>query len=279
MGGIWRLVPGTYALMWIGSLALAGIGIPGLFGFAGFYSKDIILETAWAAHSPLGQLTFWIGLSAAIMTGFYSWRLLFLTFHGKPRADEYVMAHVHESPPLLLLPLLPLALGAVGAGYLFYPYFVGPEAETFWGGALPITEGGGGHGDMPHWVLWAPTVAGGIGIVAAFLLYILAPRLPQKIAGAFSPLYRLFYNKWYVDFLYDRLFVQPTICLGAVLWKKGDIGSIDAIGPNGITRFIQSLAARVSALQSGYVYHYAFAILIGVVLLLSWYFTSNFWLR
>src|SRR5690606_2036783 len=138
MGGIWRLIPITYGMMWIGSLALAGIGIYGVFGFAGFYSKDIILEAAFGDHSWYGSLAFWLGIAAAVLTAFYSWRLLLMTFHGRPRADEHTMAHVHESPKVMVLPLVVLAAGACFAGYIGYSAFVGEGAAKFWGDAILI---------------------------------------------------------------------------------------------------------------------------------------------
>jgi NADH-quinone oxidoreductase subunit L len=135
MGGLWKLIPVTYALMWIGSLALAGIGIPGtMIGFAGFHSKDVILESAFAAHTGVGNYAFWLGIAAAFMTAFYSWRLLFMTFHGQPRCDEKTLAHVHESPRIMIVPLFLLAAGAVFSGALGYQFFVGDGLATFWGG-------------------------------------------------------------------------------------------------------------------------------------------------
>ncbi len=161
MGGIARMVPQTYVLMWIGSLALAGIGIPGVFGFAGFYSKDIILESAFAAHSGVGSYAFWLGILAALMTAFYSWRLLFMTFHGAPRADEKTMAHVHESGPMILVPLYVLAAGAVFAGLIGYEAFVGHHVDEFWAGSIlmrgetSILEEA--H-HVPTWVKWLPRI-------------------------------------------------------------------------------------------------------------------------
>jgi NADH-quinone oxidoreductase subunit L len=274
MGGIWRMIPLTYGLMWIGNLALAGIGIPGVFGFAGFYSKDIILESAWAAHSGVGQFAFWMGIAAALLTAFYSWRLLLLTFHGAPRADEKVMAHVHESPKVMTVPLMVLAAGALFAGILGYPYFVGSQMEAFWGESifvLPENNVIEAAHHAPTWVVLAPLVVGLIGIALAYLLYMARPDLPGRIVAHARGLYLFLYNKWYFDELYDRIFVRPAQMLGYGLWKGGDGAIIDGFGPDGVASASRGLARRFSRLQTGYVYHYAFAMMVGVVILVSWY--------
>jgi NADH-quinone oxidoreductase subunit L len=275
MGGIWRLIPVTYGLMWIGNLALAGIGIPGLdIGFAGFYSKDMILESAWGAHSAVGSYAFWLGIFAAFLTAFYSWRLLFMTFHGTPRADEKVMAHVHESPKVMLIPLLVLAAGAVFAGALGYSLFVGEGMEHFWRESLlvlPENNSIEAAHHAPFWVKAAPLVVGLAGIGIAYLFYIAQPALPGMVAARFRGIYLFLLNKWYFDELYDAIFVRPAVFIGRGLWKSGDGALIDGVGPDGIAAATLDLARRASRLQSGYVYHYAFAMLIGVVLLVSWY--------
>jgi NADH-quinone oxidoreductase subunit L len=274
MGGLWKLIPITYALMWIGSLALAGIGIPGLFGFAGFYSKDIILESAWAAHSPVGQYAFWLGIAAALMTAFYSWRLLLMTFHGEARADHHTMEHVHESPWVMLVPLFVLAAGATFGGILFYDLFVGHHMGEFWRESLRVLEG---HNSIeaahegPLWVGLAPLVMGLIGIGLAYLFYSLRPGLPSALVRHAGALYRFLYNKWYFDELYDWLFVRPAHFLGYEFWKQGDGTLIDGLGPDGISSVTRDLARRAGRLQTGYLYHYAFVMLIGVVLFITWY--------
>jgi len=279
MGGLWKLIPATYVLMWIGSLALAGIGIPEVFGFAGFYSKDAILEAAWASGSAVGHFAFWLGVIAASMTAFYSWRLLFMTFHGKPRADHETMHHVHESSLVMLAPLLPLAAGALAAGYIFFPHFVGDHMAHFWQQSLLVLPGNDALAkahEVPLWVSLAPLVVGLGGIGLAYVMYIAAPWLPALVAARFRPVYIFLLNKWYFDELYDFLFVRPAQWIGYGLWKGGDGAVIDGLGPDGIATVTRGLARRAGRLQSGYVYHYAFAMLIGVVLLVSWYL---FWLR
>tara|TARA_R110000787_G_scaffold24318_22_gene69157 strand:- start:1058 stop:2968 length:1911 start_codon:yes stop_codon:yes gene_type:complete len=269
MGGIAKHIKFTYAMMWIGSLALAGVPF-----FAGFYSKDIVLEAAFAAHSNVGTYAFWMGIAAAVMTAFYSWRLLFMTFHGQPRADEKTMAHVHESPKSMTIPLLVLAIGAIFAGYLGYDYFVGDKMAAFWGTALFVAPTNTALADahhVPTWVKILPIVVGAIGIAVAFYMYIVRTDLPAQIAARLNRLYLFLYNKWYFDELYDALFVRPAKSLGHALWRDGDGTLIDGLGPDGVASVARNLAQRTSRLQSGYVYHYAFAMLIGVVGLISFY--------
>jgi len=276
MGGIWKLIPWTYALMWIGSLALGGIPF-----FAGYYSKDIVLESAFAAHTGVGTFAFWLGVAAAMMTAFYSWRLLLMTFHGETRADHETYHHVHESPWVMLVPLIVLAIGAVFAGYLYFDQFVGEHMEEFWGSAILF----GPENEVPHhahdvalWVKLAPLVVGLAGIAIAYMFYMFRTDLPGKLAGAFGGLYRFLLNKWYFDELFDATLVEPAKKLGYGLWKGGDGKIIDGLGPDGIASVSQDVAKQATRLQSGYVYHYAFAMLIGVVILITWYmFGSGWW--
>jgi len=269
MGGIWKMVPVTYTMMWIGSLALAGVPF-----FAGYFSKDIVLEAAFAANSGPGFYAFWLGIAAAVMTAFYSWRLLFMTFHGAPRADERVMAHVHESPKSMTVPLIVLALGAVFAGYVGYDVFVGHGQKEFWGKAIVVLTSHNAleaaH-NVPLWVKLAPIVVGAIGIGLAWYMYIVRTDLPAMLAAKLRPLYLFLYNKWYFDELYDRIFVRPAMYLGRELWREGDGTIIDGLGPDGIAAVTRNLAAKASRLQTGYVYHYAFAMLIGVAGLVTLY--------
>jgi len=272
MGGLYKKIPYTYAMMWIGSLALAGIPF-----FAGYYSKDIMLEAAWGAHSAVGTFAFWMGIAAAIMTAFYSWRLLYLTFHGKPRMDEHTFDHAHESPPVMMGPLVVLAIGAVLSGFVAYEHFVGHDATAFWGDSILMLarEGGENILDLAHhaptWVKLLPFVMGVIGIAAATVAYLLRPGIPGKVASSVRPLYLFLLNKWYFDELYDWLFVKRSWQLGNVFWKGGDKAIIDGLGPDGVAATARELATQAGKLQSGYVYHYAFAMLIGVSALVSWY--------
>jgi NADH-quinone oxidoreductase subunit L len=269
MGGLWRRIPFTYGVMWVGSLALAGIPF-----FAGYYSKDVIIESAFAAHTGIGQYAFWLGIVAAALTAFYSWRLLIMTFHGAPRADEHTLAHVHESPLTMTIPLGVLALGAVVTGFLGYDYFVGGRLAAFWGQSilvLPAHHALEGAHHVPAWVAALPIAIGLAGIAAAYAAYMYRPDIPRIAAERLGPVYRFLLNKWYFDELYDRLFVRPAMALGRGLWKEGDGTLIDGLGPDGIAGLARAIARRASALQTGYVYHYAFAMLIGVVGLVTWY--------
>ena len=269
MGGLARVVPWTYALMWIGSFALAGI-IP----FAGYYSKDAILEDDWAAGTIVGLYTYWLGVFTAFLTAFYSWRLIFLTFHGKPRGDAHVMEHAHESPWVMLAPLVVLAFGAVVAGMAGYHFFVGEGRAEFWRDAilvLPDHDMAAAAEQEPLLEKLLPLIAGLCGIALSWWCYIARPDVPGIVAARFRAIYLFLYNKWYFDELYDALFVRPAFFLGDGLWRKGDGAVIDGLGPDGISARTRDLAVWASRLQTGYLYHYAFAMLIGVVALVSWY--------
>jgi NADH-quinone oxidoreductase subunit L len=269
MGGLWRRIPWTYALMWVGSLSLAGI-----WPFSGAYSKDTIVESAWAAGTGVGLYGFCLGVFAAFLTAFYSWRLIFLTFHGAPRADEETVRHVHESPWVMVGPLLVLGIGAVIAGRLGYNLFVGAGNHAFWRDSilvLPDHASLAHAEDVPVLVSLSPLVAALAGIAAAWLCYILAPDTPGRIARSFRAVYLFLLNKWYFDELYDAVIVRPLMALGVGLWKKGDGTVIDGLGPDGISARTRDIAVWASRLQTGYLYHYAFAMLIGVVGLVSWY--------
>jgi len=270
MGGLRPKLQFTWAMMLIGTLALTGVGIPHLGGLSGFYSKDTIIEAAHAANTP-GDYAFWALVIAALMTSFYSWRLMFMTFHGRTRADAHTFDHAHESPPVMLVPLGVLALGAVVAGAAT-PFFVGDVQHDFWGKA--IFNGEHNHilhalHDVPAWVPWAPTIAMAAGFGIAWLYYIASPSLPAATARAFGPLYRFLLNKWYFDELYDRIFVRPTFWLANVLWKVGDIGIINGL-IDGTAASVYAVTQRAVRIQTGYIYHYAFAVLIGVALLVTY---------
>jgi NADH-quinone oxidoreductase subunit L len=266
MGGIWRLIPLTYAMMWIGNLALGGV-----FPLSGFYSKDAILEAAWAAHSAVGQYGFWCTLIAAFLTAFYSWRLLIMTFHGKPRADHRTMEHVHESPPVMTVPLMLLAVGAIFAGYLFRDQLIGADWQAFWGNSIQIATTNHVLSEMealPTWVSLSPTVLGLLGIATAYWFYMVSPGIPVSLAARFPALYRFLLNKWYFDELYDAVFVRPALAIARTLWQVGDATIIDGM-PNGIAALTASGSARIVKVQTGSIAVYAFAMLIGLVLLVS----------
>ena len=305
MGGLRKNIPFTFAMMTIGTLALTGFGIPYTpIGFAGFFSKDAIIEAAFAAsrHSSAAMFGFVTTVVAAGLTSFYSWRLVFMTFFGsRPVAgheaphnhthDEpaHGDAHVHadhahdahghghephESPLVMLIPLGVLALGALAAGYVFEPYFAGHAFEEFWKGSIFL--GAENHilhemHDIPAWVSLCPFVMMAAGFLASLYVYILRPGTAEQLASAAPGLYRFLLNKWYFDELYDFLFVRPAFALGRLLWKGGDGRIIDGIGPDGVAARVIDGARLAVRLQTGYVYHYAFAMLIGVAAVVTWF--------
>jgi len=279
MGGLAAKIPFTYAMMVIGTLSLTGVGIPHLGGFAGFNSKDAIIEASFAAHTPNGY-AFWLLVIAAFMTAFYSWRLIFMTFHGATRADRHTYDHAHESPFVMLIVLAALGLGSVVAGIAFQHAFIGGGYKEFWGRAL--FEGEHNHilhalHEVPNSVTWAATLAMLAGFAVAFLYYIAAPSLPAATARAFRPIYLFLLNKWYFDELYDWLLVRPAFFIGRVLWKQGDGTIIDGLGPDGVANRVLWTTGRVVRLQTGYVYHYAFAMLIGVALIVTAFMFAGSW--
>ena len=269
MGGIWKHIPLTWGLMLVGNLALCGIP-----PFAGYYSKDTILEAAWASGTPVGHFSYIIGITAAFLTAFYSFRLFFLTFHGKPRADEHVMAHVHESPLVMTIPLMVLSIGALFSGYFGHEGFVGEEMGAFWSKAILILDKHGAMHDIhhiPEIVGILPTIVGVLGIALAYVMYLMAPRLPATLARLLPWLHQFLLRKWYFDELYDFLFVRPAFRLGRAFWQGGDGALIDGVGPDGVAAAARGIAKKVGAMQSGYLYHYAFAMLIGVAAFVTWY--------
>ncbi|UVK45941.1 NADH-quinone oxidoreductase subunit L [Mesorhizobium sp. AR07] len=274
MGGLRKLIPSTYWMMVIGTLALTGVGIPvTVIGTAGFFSKDAIIESAFTGHNSVAGLAFILLVIAACFTSFYSWRLIFMTFHGKPRASHEVMHHVHESPPVMLVPLFILAAGALFAGIIFHGAFIGEGYAEFWKASLfTLPDNHILHEihELPLWVELSPFIAMLIGFALAWKFYIRSPEMPVNLAARHRGLYAFLLNKWYFDELYDFLFVRPAKRLGHFLWKTGDGTIIDGLGPDGISARVVDVTNRVVKLQTGYLYHYAFAMLIGVAALVTW---------
>ena len=295
MGALRRYIPFTTAMMAIGTLALTGFPFT-----AGYYSKDAIIEAAYAAHSPVGSFAFLATVIAAFMTSFYSWRLFFLTFEGKARwggshghdhahgheaehashaAQDHGHGHhgehkPHESPLVMLLPLAVLALGAVVAGGVFYDAFLGHGYDHFWKGALftgPNNKILDAMHHLPGWVPLLPTVMMILGFLLAVYMYIIDAKKPAQLAADHPVLYRFLLNKWYFDELYDAIFVRPSMWIGRFLWRTGDQKIIDGLGPDGISARVLDVTRGVVRVQTGYVYHYAFAMLIGVAALVTYY--------
>ena len=273
MGGVRNKIPVTYWMMVIGTLALTGFPF-----LAGFWSKDAIIESAFAAHTGVGNYAFALGIVAAGMTSFYSWRLIFMTFHGKYRGDQEAYDHAHESPPVMLVPLFILAIGALFSGFVFYDQFIGYQNADFWRGAIvnlqEHTALEGRH-HVPAWVILSPAAVMLIGFTVAWVFYMDYPDLPRRMAEKRGPLYLFLYNKWYFDEIYDFLFVRSSKALGYFLWKQGDGRLIDGVGPDGVAAGIAEWTKQAVRFQSGYVYHYAFAMLVGVALLASWFIVGG----
>jgi len=263
MGGLAPHIRITWAMMIIGNLALTGFPFT-----AGYFSKDAIIESSYASGSGFA---FALLVIAAFCTSFYSWRLAFMTFHGESRADKHTMEHVHESPSVMLVPLYVLALGALAAGFVFKEYFIGHAFAEFWHGAVAENEIMHAMHEVPGWVVWSPFVVMVAGFLLAFLFYIRNTSLPARLAAQHEPVYKFLLNKWYFDEIYDFIFVRPAMWLGRFLWKKGDGFVIDGFGPDGVSARVVDVTDRVVRLQTGYVYHYAFAMLIGVAALVSWF--------
>ena len=272
-GGLRHKIPRTYWAMVVGTLAITGVGLPLThYGFAGFVSKDAIIESVFASGAGAGAFAFWILVVAAVMTSFYSWRLIFMTFHGKPRGNPETHAHAHESPYSMLIPLAVLAVGSLLAGIVWYEDFFGYHTEEFFGSSIFSATGNAVLHDahsVPDWVKVAPFLAMLLGLGVAWLFYIRDPRIPARLAHTHAPLYRFIYNKWYFDEIYDFLFVHPAKWLGRFLWLKGDGIVIDGI-LNGIAQGLIPYFTRLAGrFQSGAVYHYAFVMVLGLALLLA----------
>jgi len=267
MGGLRKAIPFTFVMMLIGTLSLTGFPYT-----AGYFSKDAIIEVAHASHAPGAEYAFWLLIVVAFLTSFYSWRLVFMAFFGKPR-DEHAFEHAHESPPVMTGPLLLLAIGALAAGFFFAPYFIEELYAKFWHGALFTLPDNAilseSQAAEPLLMKWLPTLMMLAGFVLAYWAYIAQPGLPAWTVRNFKPIHAFLYNKWYFDELYDLIFVRPTRWIARILWVYGDGAIIDGIGPDGVAARVTGLAKRAVRLQTGYVYHYAFVMLIGVAAIVS----------
>ena len=283
-GGLRKAIPFTFYAMLAGTLAITGLGVYHLgVGFAGFWSKDAILEVAYARGNGAGQFAFWAGAIAALLTSFYSWRLMFLTFWGKPRwiESEHIQHavhktpeqagedttggyHPHESPVSMLIPLGVLTIGAVAAGQVFAPKFL--DDAAFWAGSIFYNEPliHAMHA-VPYWVKYTALIVMLIGFAGAYLAYIAKPDIPAKFVATFGALHNFVYRKWYFDELYDAIFVKPAFWLGRKFWQLGDIGTIDRFGPNGIAWVVERSSVAAKSIQSGYLYTYALIMLLGLV--------------
>jgi NADH-quinone oxidoreductase subunit L len=301
MGGLRKYMPITWGVMLIGTLAITGVGIPGTeIGFAGFFSKDAIIESAFASKDAFAQFAFWLSIVAACLTSFYSWRLMFMTFEGKPRWADHGHGHdhapapgphgdahaaakpadahashehdahgdPHDAPWIMAVPLILLAVGAVFAGVVFHDLFIDHHQTAYWGSA--IFTGPENHvlherHEVPEWVKWSATGAWVVGLVFAIIFYLLLPSASRAIGTSGGPLHAFLYNKWYFDQLYNFVFVKGAAALGDLFWKVGDKKIIDGLGPDGVTAATKGGAWGLSKLHTGYLFHYAFVILVSAV--------------
>src|SRR5579872_769346 len=266
MGGLKDRIPFTYLVMVIGTLALTGFPLT-----AGYFSKDAIIESAFASHNPIAAFGFFTTVAAAALTSFYSWRLIFKTFHGEPHDQAHYEA-AHEAPLTMLVPIGLLAVGSIAAGFPFRELFAGHGVEEFFRESLKMNP----HiiEDMhhiPESVASLPTVMMVAGFLVSWLFYIRRPYLPVELAKQQPLLYEFLLNKWYFDELYDLIIVRPTKWIGRFLWKVGDGKIIDGLGPDGVSARVLDITRRAVQLQTGYVYHYAFAMLIGVAGFITWF--------
>ncbi|WP_174273479.1 NADH-quinone oxidoreductase subunit L [Sphingomonas bacterium] len=315
-GGLRKSIPITFWAMMAGTLAITGVGIENLFGFAGFYSKDAIIEAAYARGSQAGGIAFMVGVVAALLTSFYSWRLIFLTFFGKPRwaGSEHIRHaahdahghghddhahdapdegaggephhdphgveqveqgtagyHPHESPVTMLVPLIVLTIGAVFAGFLFAGPFIGEGGGVFWHDSLAFDhEFMEAVERVPMIVKLSASIVMAIGFLIALWAYVLDLSIPKRFTDTFGGLYQFLLRKWYFDELYDLIFVRPAFALGRLLWKRGDQGTIDRFGPNGMAALVQAGSVASRKFQSGYVYTYALVMLLGLAAAATW---------
>jgi NADH-quinone oxidoreductase subunit L len=268
MGGLKDRIPFTYATMVIGTLALTGFPLT-----AGYFSKDAIIEAAFVGTNAVARYAFVATVVAAALTSFYSWRLIFVTFHGRPH-DRRHYDSAHESPMVMLIPLAFLAAGSILSGYPFKELFAGHGVETFFRESLKFADGNHvleAMHHVPYGIAMLPTLMMALGFLVAWHFYIRRPELPVELARQHEPLYRFLLNKWYIDELYDAIFVRPTLRLARVLWKYGDGWLIDGFGPDGVSARVLDVTRNVVRLQTGYLYHYAFAMLIGVAALITWF--------
>ena len=264
MGGLFKKIPFTAIMMWVGSLAI--IGFP---YFSGYYSKESILENAFYSSNNLSNFAYIIGILTALLTAFYSWRLLFLTFHGQNRSEKKTFQNVHESPYVMTIPLFILAIGSVFSGIFLSEYFIGYYKKDFWDGALVLTNES--HKYLPLSQSLISKFAVAFGIFLCVLIYTYNKDTAKNLSYNLDPLYSISKNKWYVDELYNIIFVRSFFRIANFFWKKGDEKTIDGLGPNGISWLISKSSLYISMFQSGYLFHYAFAMLGGLVIILTWF--------
>ena len=273
MGGLWRLIPITWIVMLIGTLGLTGAPL-----MSGYYSKDGIIEAAFVSTTQGHNFAFYLLVFSALLTSFYSWRLIFLTFHGKNNISKDIFSKIHESPKVMLFPLFVLTFFTIFSGAYFVDYFMSYDYQFLWKDSiylLPSNHVIEAIHHVPKWVKYSPLLMMIIGLATSFIFYILFPSIPRYLANTFNPIYKFLLNKWYFDEFYEFLFVSNIKKLGAFLSNIGDKKIIDGFGPDGISSRVLYFAKQIGKLQTGYIYHYAFAMLFGLTVFISYFFLKG----
>ena len=264
MGGVWKKLPYTWVLMLIGTLALTGFPF-----LSGFYSKDAIIEFAYLRHSTVGYSAAIVGIITAFLTSIYSWRLLFLTFHGKYNNKKISLEKTHESPIIMLIPLIILGVGAVLSGILFKNFFIGQESTTFWKNSIFFINELS-HDHIPLWLILMTPIIVTIAIPISYYYFIKNPKILENFKISYNKIYDFLLNKWYFDEIYEFIFVKPLKKLGDIFWKRGDENTIDRFGPDGISKVVKYISNKAIKFQTGFIYDYAFVMLIGLSALITY---------
>jgi NADH-quinone oxidoreductase subunit L len=264
MGGVRKKLPYTYIFMLIGTLALTGFPF-----LSGFYSKDAIIEFAYLRTSSLGNYAASVGIFTAFLTSIYSWRLFFKTFHGPYNNKKVLIDETHESPIIMLAPLFFLSIGAVFAGYYFKEIFIGHHSSDFWQASILFLNEIE-HNSIPLWFLLLTPILVTISIPISFYYFVSNTKILEDFKNTNLPLYNFLLNKWFIDELYEQIFIKPAKKIGSFFWKQGDQGIIDRFGPDGISKLIKKISEKASLFQTGFIYDYAFAMLIGLSILLTY---------
>ena len=264
MGGVWKKIPYTYFLMIIGTLALTGFPF-----LSGYYSKDAIIEFAYLKGSSIGYYAAAVGIFTALLTAIYSWRLIFKTFHGKYNNKKNSLSSIKESPLTMLIPSCLLALGAIVVGFLFKEMFIGKETQ-FWNNSILFLQAIQ-HDHPPSWLLIITPLIVIFAIPISYYLFVENEKILNNFITKNQKIYNFLLNKWYFDELYNLIFVEPIKKIGLFFWKKGDIDTIDRYGPDGLSRLVKTISEKAVNFQSGYLYHYAFVMLVGFSILLTYF--------
>ena len=270
MGGLYKLIPFTWIVMLIGTLGLTGAPL-----MSGYYSKDGIIEAAFVSQTEGNLYAFYLLVLSALLTSFYSWRLIFLTFNGKSNIPTEIFSKIHESPKVMLFPLFILSVFTIFSGVYFVDYFMYHDYQYLWQSSIYLSENNHVIESIhyvPKWVKYSPLVMMVIGLITAVIFYLLYPKVPKFLSSQFNPVYKFLLNKWYFDEIYEFIFVRNISRIGNFLSNFGDKRIIDGLGPDGISLRVMDIAKQISRIQTGYIYHYAFAMLIGLMLFITYFF-------